>query len=332
MTRVKNSFFIVCSVLSLSLFAAGESCSTGNDVPPATRSAMESAATGMYSAFVQGNDSAVQQSLAPVLANNFQAVKAAMEEHKEGLGGSRPTVRNVYLLDATDMAPNSERAEFFCGIFGASGHTASSVSFILPGLPRGNYGLVIMDAAGGKTPYTLSFVLQQNAGRWQMAGFFPKPKQIAGFDAQGYWDKAKQAKAAGQGHTAWFHYLTAMELIRPVPFMFSMQTDKLAQEMQAAKPADLPGDQPVNMTVGGKSYKVIDMFPLAVGKDLALVVKYQVPDLSDTGKIFQDNMAFISGLVKQYPEYKNTFASIVARATAPNGQDFGTLLETSKVK
>src|SRR5437016_6782212 len=79
----------------------------------------------------------------------------------------------------------------------------------------------------------------------------------------------------------------------PVPFMYTQLTDRLYDEMQTAKPADLP---PSDLPSAGKTYKLTQLFPLAVGKDLDLVVKYQSADVSNTAQTFQDNAAVMKGL------------------------------------
>jgi hypothetical protein len=40
----------------------------------------------------------------------------------------------------------------------------------------------------------------------------------------------------------------------------------------------------------------------------------------------------MKALVARYPEFRDAFSSIVARATAPTGQDYGTLLAMKDVK
>ena len=37
-------------------------------------------------------------------------------------------------------------------------------------------------------------------------------------------------------------------------------------------------------------------------------------------------------MVAKYPELRDTFAAVVARAVAPNGQDYGSLLPMKEIK
>jgi hypothetical protein len=74
------------------------------------------------------------------------------------------------------------------------------------------------------------------------------------------------------------------------------------------------------------------MFPLAVGNDLDLIVKYEVPDISNSTQTFQDNMAVIKALVSKYPELREAFVGVVARAVEPSGRDYGSLLAMKDIK
>jgi hypothetical protein len=65
---------------------------------------------------------------------------------------------------------------------------------------------------------------------------------------------------------------------------------------------------------------------------MALVVKYQSSDISNTAQTFQDNTALMKALVARYPEFRDGFSAIVVRAVAPNGQDYGTLLAMKDIK
>ena len=82
----------------------------------------------------------------------------------------------------------------------------------------------------------------------------------------------------------------------------------------------------------GKTYKVTDLFPVPVGRDFDLVVKYQSADVSNTGKTFQDNMAVMKALLAKYPEFRDAFAGIVVRAVEPSGKDYGSMLAMKDIK
>ena len=69
-----------------------------------------------------------------------------------------------------------------------------------------------------------------------------------------------------------------------------------------------------------------------MGNDLDVVVKYQSADVSNTARAFQENTAVIKALVAKFPEFREAFAGVVARAVEPSGRDYGTLLAMKDIK
>jgi hypothetical protein len=106
----------------------------------------------------------------------------------------------------------------------------------------------------------------------------------------------------------------------------------MADEMQSVQPADLPVGKTVDLPVGTATYKLISIFPQPVGNDLDLIVKYQAPDISNSNQTYQGNVAVIKAIATKYPEVRDAFAAIVARAVDPAGRDYGTLLAMKDIK
>jgi hypothetical protein len=316
-------------LVTFSQAAGAEACKMGSDLDAATQSALDKTAQNYYQMAAGGNAAALKQVSIPAVSGDFSGIESVIAERKADFGTSA-TVRSTYELDAPGSGPIA-RAEFFCGIF----NSPDRVAFVIPNLPAGRYGLVILDAQGGKQPMTVSFVLQQySSGNWKLAGFYARPSALAGHDGNWYLSQARSYKAKGQNHSAWLYYLTAWDLLAPVPFMSTATLDRVGEEAQTAKPPDMPSaDQPLKLPgADGKSYNVTSLFAVPVTDGLGLVVKFQVPDVSNTGQAYQDNIAVMKALMTKYPELREGFTSIVARATAPGGQDYGTLQAMKDVK
>ena len=339
-------------ILAFTASASAQSCLTADDMDAAIRSAILSTAKRFFDFASHGDTASLRQNSIPGLAANFSGIEAAVKDNQPTFSAAQATPRPPFLLKAEGSAP-IERAEFLCGVFGANGQTADSAVFVLNNLPPGTYAVDTLDLASPKGPHTLSFVLQQIGSDWKLGGFYAKASQVAGHDAQWYADRARQFKAKNQPLNAWFYFLEARDLMVPVSFMSTRATDKLYDESEAAKPATLPtADRPLDLvaqvpapksplskpgehfngTTSPTTYQIIDMFPTAVGNDFDLVVKYRVADISDTAKAFQDNMAVIKALVAKYPELHDCFTGVVARAVAPSGQDYGSLLAMKDIK
>jgi len=321
------------ALLLLDAFAAqAQSCLSASDMDAATRSALETTAHRFFDMAAKADVFSLKQNSIPSVASNFSGIESAVVDNKPALQGAQATPRPPFLLQAQGNAA-IERAEFLCGVFGTQGQTHDSAVFVLSNLPPANYGIVVMDVNGAKGPYTLSLVLQRLGNDWKLGGFYAKSAQAGGHDAPWYLDHARQYKAKGQVHNAWLYFQEGRYLISPVDFMSTLQTDKLYDEAQSVLPPDFPANgNTVNLLTGAKTYKLTQIFPLGVGNDLDLVVKYQSDDVSNSTQTFRDNMAVIKALVAKYPELREAFSAVVARAVEPSGKDYGSLLAMKDIK
>jgi hypothetical protein len=296
------------------------------------RTALENAAQRYFSMSAQGDVAGLKQNSIASVAANFGGIEAAVKENQAAMAGAKATVRPPFLLTADSSEPLA-RAEFLCGVFGKTGQTKDSAEFVLPNLPPGKYAVTILDVSGGKQASTLTFVLQQAGHEWKLAGFYPRTSQAAGHDAAWFVQRARELKAKGQTHNAWLYYREAIALSAPVDFMSTLTTDQLYDGAQAVQPADVPANgQTADLSAGGKVYHLTEIFPLTEGDDLDVVVKYETADVSNTGQTFQENTAVIKALLAKFPELRQAFAGIVARAVDTSGHDYGTLLAMKDIK
>lgn len=322
---------LICGVALLaSSFAAAETCSTSAEMDAATKSSLQQAAMNYFRYVAQASAQSIAMNAIPDIASNVAGIQGLLQEHQANLQGASATPRNTYVLDAGGTAP-LERAEFFCGVF----NSPAKVGFTLTQLPPGKYGLVILDVTGSRIPYFYSFLLKQDGAQWRIAGLFPRPRQVLGHDAPWYWQQARDFKAKGQRFNAWFYYLVAKELAAPLPFMSTTKLDGFYDEVQSSLPPDFPGERPMPLPAfNGKTYQVTQLFLVPNEKDrnLDLVVKYQTSDISNTGVTFMENKEVMKALLAKYPELKEPFTNLVARAVAPSGQDFGSMLPIKDVR
>lgn len=324
-------------ILSISLLfscaAVSQECSQAGEIDTAVRSGIDNAAIQFIQFAARGDVQSLRQDSIPDLASAFGGIQQAVTNDR-GQIGDQVTIRRDYLLDASTAKTTIPHAEFFCGVYGANGQTPSSASFLIPNLAPGRYALVLTNVSGGKVPYMATVVMQNLQGRWMLAGYYPKPTEVAGHDAVWYVRQARDYKKQGELHNAWFYYLLAWDIYSPVDFMSSLQLEKLSTEIQAARPADLPANQPAPLAAAnGRTYYLTQQFavPDNAGQ-LSLVVKYQATDVSNTALAFQDNTAVIHAMLAKFPELRQAFSGIVARATTATGQDYGTLLAMKDIR
>jgi hypothetical protein len=298
----------------------------------AARTALEATARRYFEMSARGDVAGLKQNSIASVAANFAGIESAVKEHQDAFTGAQAAVRPPFLLIA-DGPDAMSRAEFLCGVFGKSGQTKDSAVFILNNLPPGKYGVTILDVNGGQTPLTLTLVLQQMGNDWRLAGFYARSAQAAGHDAAWFTQHARDFKAKSENHSAWLYYREAVFLSAPVDFMSTLATDKLYDEIQAIEPSDLPaGGKNVDLKAAGKVYGLTEIFLLAVGNDLDGEVSDQAADVSNTARAFQENTAVSKALVAKFPEFREAFAGVVARAVEPSGHDFSSMLAMKDVK
>lgn len=341
------------TILALLVFSASsvlaENCLTASDMGEATRAVLIGAALRSFDLVAKGDTASLRQSAMASVASDFSGIEATVKDSQSALASSKATARPPFLLEAEGPGP-IPRAEFFCGVFGSKGQTHDSAVFSLNNLPPGKYGVVILDAASSKGPYAVSLILEQQGSDWKLGSLYIQALQSAGHDTSWFVSRARDFQVKGQLHNAWLYYLEAISLVSPLPFMSTKASDDLYDQSQKLQPSDFPiegktvdlfGRTPVSGTssgtaaatsAGAATYKLTAVLPLVVGDDLDLIVRYQSADISNTNQAYQTNLAVMKALVAKYPELRNAFAAVVARAVDPGGHDFGTMLAMKEIK
>lgn len=332
--NLRNLRFLIAFTLLawLPWSARGQSCQTSGELDPATRTAIITSAQKYFEMAARGDTASLRQNAIPSLASDFTGIESTVKDNQPNLAGAPGAVQTSFVLDASGSAA-TPNAEFYCGVFGRNGQTATSAAFYLNNLPPGKYAIVLMDAKSTKGRTMFSQVLEQTQGGWKLAGLYIKPAQISGHDSDWFLAQARQYKTKGQLHNAFFYYEEARSLISPLPFMSTLATDKLFDESQNLQPTDMPlGGKTADLSAASTTYKLTAVFPQMVGNDLDLIVKYQSADVANTNLAYQSNVNVMKALVAKYPELRDAFVAVVARAVSATGQDYGTLLAIKDIK
>ncbi len=323
-----NRLLISLVVLAFSSHLSAQTCSTADDMGDANRSALTTTAQRYFDLMSHGDSDGLKQHSVDSLAANFGSIDALVKRSQSKLAQAHANPRPPFLLKADAASGQQSSGEFLCGVFGSNGQTANSAEFVLSGLAPGNYAVAIVDTDAS----AITFVLQQVGTDWKLAGLYLKDTRVGGHDSDWFEKKADGYKAKGQNHNAWLYYLEARDLVSTVPFMSTQKTDKLYDQEQSVKPSDIPVDAPVSLVAGTKTFKLTEIFPSVEGNDLDLIVKYQSADVSNAAAVFQDNTAVMKALVAKFPEFRDAFDGVVARAVEPSGRDYGSLMSMKDIK
>jgi hypothetical protein len=331
--RLDRALGILLSALAFSsLITHAQSCKTSSELDDAPRAAIATAGQRYFDLAAKGDVVSLRQNAIPSLAADFSVVETRVKDRQADLAGAQAAAKSMFLLETEGKDP-IPHAEFLCGVFGKNGQTSDSAAFYFDNLAPGKYAVVLLDANSQKTRTNFAAILQQLGTEWKLADLYLGPAQIAGHDSDWFVARAREYKSKGQLHNAWLFYLQARSLISPLSFISTLATDRLYEEIQRVQPADFPGSgKTADLAAGTATYKLTTIFPAGVGADLDLIVKYQAADISNTNLAYQNNVAVIKALVVKYPEVRDAFAGVVARAVDPSGRDYGTLLAMKDVK
>ncbi len=307
--------------------ASAETCTPQSQMKAADRDTLAAAATAL-AARVQASDAPGLRALSDAaLAGDFAAITDVVGTTAPHLAKANLAVQQLYLLDATTLKPaasgTTPEAQFFCNL----NRTAAEAEFLIPGLPAGRYAFAIVDTQGTATPWRLSFLLKDDSGKWQMAGFYPKPLTAAGHDGLWYWTQARQFVAEKQPWNAWLYLLEADALLQPAGFVGSSHLDKLRTEETSTAPSAVsegvtPEAPLVIKAKDGAEFRftsfALDDSLNTSAPDVAVHLKADLlPDAAATRK---RNIAAMSALLAAYPELRKPFHGVWVYTSAGAGQ------------
>jgi hypothetical protein len=328
-TSPKSFILGVLFLVAAAYVCRAQECFSGTEIDAQTARTVQSAAQQYFDMSAQGDVAGLKADAVPDVAANFGGIEQAVVADKQLFAQGHLAETRSFVLDARNSKTTWRLAEFYCGIY----NSPDRVGFAIPNLPPGRYAVTIAKVTG-KEPITLTMILE-DAGKstWKLAGYYARLNSIGGHDGQWFLTKAREYKAKGSVHNAWFYYLTTWDLIAPVDFMSTPALDQLSDELQAARPADMPSAAaPLVLIAGGKTFKITDVAAVPVGDELGLRVQYETADASNPVAASQDNMAVMKALLAKYPELRDAFTTLIARASDGSGREYGTLTPIKDVK
>jgi hypothetical protein len=305
----------------------------------ADRDALTAAARTLADRVIANDAAGIQAMTVPEYAKDPGAIQGAVGAAAAKIKGATSVVEQVYLLDAVDLKPGADgkpaNAQFLCAL----NRSINEVDFSIPSLPAGRYGFAIVEARNVATPWRLSFLLQQEQGKWQMAGFYPKPMTAAGRDGLWYWTEARTMTKEKQQWNAWLYYQQAEALLNPAGMLQSTHLEKLRSEQTSAAPPALSGgvSPEAPLVVKGADGAEYHFTGLGVDDSLAkekidVTAWLKVDQIGDAVAARKRNTDAMSALVGAYPELRKSFHGVWVFAQAPGQNPYATELSMTEIK
>lgn len=309
---------------------AAEVCTTQSQMKPGERETLAAAATALAQAIQANDQSAVKSKTIAEYQKDFTGVANVVSATAPMVRGAQPQVEQVYLLDASTLAKGANGANPDASFFCTLNRSQASAEFSIPQLPPGKYAfaMVRMEEAA---PWRLSFLMRQDGGQWDLAGFYPKALTAAGHDGVWYWKQARAFAAQKEQWNSWLYMQQAQALLLPANFISSTHLDKLQSELAADAPpavaSGLSADAPLVVKgADGAEYRFTAVgVDDSLGKDKVDVSAHlKVDSVGDPATARKRNVDAMVALVAAHPEFKQAFHGIWVFADAPSGSPYAT--------
>jgi hypothetical protein len=334
----------VCALTTPLLHA--EICTTQSQMKPADRDLIASTARSLATRIQAGDAASLRPQMIPEFTKDFSGMTSLVSSTSSKIQGAPLAVEQVYLLDATNLKTladgTNQDAQFYCTL----NKSMAETNFLIPSLPPGRYAFALVDAASPKSPWSLSFLLRQDAtqNQWLLAGFYPKPLTAGGHDGLWYWTQARDLVKSKQSWTADLYYQQALSLLQPAGFISSTHLEKLRTEATAAAPPSLSAgiSATAPLVVKGPAnseYRFTALNPDdSLGANKIDVLVHLAPDpepepASSTKPAASAppalsprdrNIAAATALLAAYPELRNSFHGVWVFADATGKSPFVT--------
>jgi len=296
-------------ILLAPLVCRGVSCTSQAELGSLDRDALSTAAGRLANAVAAQDFSTLQSALFPEEANEWNNIRAAVEQSAPLVKGGQFQVRDIYLLDASSQTAPSD-AQFFCS--NASGSLTVTIS--MNALPPGRYAVILADAVGAPLAGQLGLILAWDtpATAWKFAGLNLRPGDFGGHDSVWYWTRGREL-ARPDPWSAWFSYDAARYLSLPVDFLSSPNLEKLRQEQSLIAPSPQSA-LPLLLKDGDRTWKIetVGLDPSLRQADLRVV--YESTGVTDPAALRTEATAVLSAFLKAEPGLRANFHGLWAYA------------------
>ena len=308
---------LLAAVLSLAPFAQAATCTTQGEMNPQDRDTLVSAGQQLGNAVIQQNFSAIQGTLLPAVAQQWEGIRGVIEQGAPYTKGGQVQLNALYELDASSQTAPAD-TQFFC----SSSNGSLTVTVSLRSLPPGKYALIlayVMGAPGPGQPPTatvgqLGFVLGLDNNAWKVGGVFLRPGVLEGHDGVWWWQRARELNRQNTPWASYFAYATARYLLLPVDFISSPNMEKLGQEQAQVK--DSPAEAfPYSVQDGARTWKIDSVHFDASLRQADLAVTYESTGVTDPAAVRTEAIAVLSAFLKAQPSLRANFHGLWAYAS-----------------
>ncbi|HVZ72057.1 MAG TPA: hypothetical protein VHJ20_06750 [Polyangia bacterium] len=174
-------------------------------------------------------------------------------------------------------------------------------------------------AHSNNNEWELSLWLMPQDGIWKVNAFHLDASGVADRGVGTLWTLAKEERRAGHAFNAGILYGTVRELLKRGPWLQLGVARAFDEDARTLPPlAELQGPPPFHWRLGGATYEVAGISPIATEGMIGLSFGLPQIEWPATEGVIASNHAFLSAFMAAYPEVPKVFGYLVARAVKPD--------------
>jgi hypothetical protein len=181
---------------------------------------------------------------------------------------------------------------------------------------------------------TVDFViwLITEQGNWHVQYVHYATVGMVGKSTEDLRKMAVAENAKQHGFNAFILYAAALQLADRGPFFQLGVRPDMEKEMgEIPRPPILQGQAPFIWNFDKSTFKVLNVGPIGVSDKIYLLVDHEMEPWAEDKEAERKNRDLIARFAKAYPEYKEAFAGLVAKAHERGGnRGFGTVEQNQK--
>jgi hypothetical protein len=307
-------------------FLSFDQCQTDDEVASDQREPYQQAALRFARLVVKQDAAEIHSQLSPdaqrtvTVQQISTALLQPLAQLTQGLG--EPRVARSFLVTSRGSARDHA---VICTTGGAAAGLGDKVLVMVKSVPKQAH--VIAEADGGF--YTMTFVVwlvPGDSGDWLVQGFHALPTTAQGKTAADFLAMARQQRDRGHLFNAAMLFSETANLgYRGKYFQLGFWNDFEKEWKALELPAEMKGNPPFVWQFDADTFRVLNVSPLALEKQLAVIIRLETRSLADSVAVRAESQRLIAGFVKKRPEVREVFDGVVVQASEPGGnQLFGT--------
>lgn len=180
----------------------------------------------------------------------------------------------------------------------------------------------------------VSVWLVSEQGAWKVNSFWLNAASMADLDSMKLRQLGQAQQAKGHNFNAAIYYSAAAQLANRGPSFQLGIAQAIADDLtKLPVPSEIQGPAPFSWKDGEKTYKVLNVGPIAVGGKIYIMIVQEVAPWQSNAQVEGWNRELLIYFKKRFPEYSDSFAGLVARAhERGSNRGFGTVEETPIAK